>query len=104
MSLAFNLRQFAVLTGTAIIGLSSVMTTAALGAETVSRAEWKKEYIRPSAIPFPENNPYSTEKADLGRSYFSMRAYQAPTISRAPRATTQASHGATVFLEALATP
>ena len=44
--------------------------SAAQSAETKSREEWKKEYVRPAEIPFPEENPYSKSKADLGRTLF----------------------------------
>lgn len=35
-----------------------------------SRAEWKAEYVRPATIPFPADNPYTTEKAQLGQFLF----------------------------------
>jgi cytochrome c peroxidase len=36
--------------------------------------EMKKRYTRPSSIPFPEENPYTIEKANLGRTlYFDPR-------------------------------
>jgi cytochrome c peroxidase len=34
------------------------------------RAAWKAEYHRPTAIPFPTDNPYSDAKASLGRALF----------------------------------
>ncbi|MBE7203685.1 MAG: tryptophan tryptophylquinone biosynthesis enzyme MauG [Parafilimonas terrae] len=34
------------------------------------RAEWRDTYRVPDAIPFPDTNPYSAEKADLGRRLF----------------------------------
>jgi len=33
-------------------------------------AEWRQEYRRPAVIPFPDTNPYSAEKAALGRLLF----------------------------------
>jgi cytochrome c peroxidase len=56
--------------------LSMVMATAVLGQATAgpvtgkSRAEWKKEYVRPAETPFPEDNPYSKPKAELGHKLF----------------------------------
>ena len=38
--------------------------------ETKSRAEWKAEYVRPSEVPFPEENPYTADKARLGKMLF----------------------------------
>lgn len=34
------------------------------------RAEWRKTYERPQAIPFPDDNPYSEAKAALGKKLF----------------------------------
>ena len=53
-----------------ISGFATVVSTAAISAEKKSRAEWKKEYVRPSEIPFPKENPYTAAKADLGRTLF----------------------------------
>lgn len=33
-------------------------------------AAWRDEYRRPAAIPFPDDNPYSVAKAELGRMLF----------------------------------
>lgn len=54
----------------ALSGVSVLATASSALAETKSREEWKKEYIRPTAIPFPEENPYSAEKAELGQKLF----------------------------------
>jgi cytochrome c peroxidase len=54
----------------AISGFATVVSTTAISAEKKSRAEWKKEYVRPSEIPFPKENPYTAAKADLGRTLF----------------------------------
>ena len=35
-----------------------------------SRQEWTAEYVRPSTIPFPEDNPYSAGRAQLGQFLF----------------------------------
>jgi cytochrome c peroxidase len=37
---------------------------------TPSRAESKKKYTRPAAVPFPAENPFSKEKELLGRTLF----------------------------------
>ena len=56
--------------------LSAVMLVAFAGnasagaVESKSRAEWKKEYVRPANTPFPEENAYSASKADLGHKLF----------------------------------
>ncbi len=34
------------------------------------RPAWREEYRPPAAIPFPETNPYSAAKAELGRRLF----------------------------------
>jgi cytochrome c peroxidase len=34
------------------------------------RAEWRKAYVRPASIPFPDDNPYSEDKAELGKTLF----------------------------------
>ena len=34
------------------------------------RAEWRKNYHRPSEIPFPKSNPYSDAKVRLGKTLF----------------------------------
>lgn len=31
---------------------------------------WKADYVRPGLVPFPEDNPYTVEKADLGKTLF----------------------------------
>ena len=46
------------------------MASADAVAETKSRAEWKAEYARPTEVPFPEDNLFTPEKADLGRMLF----------------------------------
>jgi cytochrome c peroxidase len=38
--------------------------------EPVGRAEWRKNYHRPTEIPFPKSNPYSDAKAKLGKMLF----------------------------------
>ena len=34
------------------------------------RAEWQHQYRRPESIPFPASNPFTVEKAELGRLLF----------------------------------
>lgn len=34
------------------------------------RSAWRAQYRTPDAVPFPETNPYSAAKADLGRRLF----------------------------------
>jgi cytochrome c peroxidase len=36
----------------------------------VNRAAWQSKYQRPAEIPFPEGNPYSEAKSELGRMLF----------------------------------
>ncbi len=45
-------------------------TTAGEKAVEMSRQDWKAEYVRPSEVPFPEENPYTRDKADLGHKLF----------------------------------
>lgn len=42
------------------------------GAENSARteADWHSLYARPTAIPYPEDDPYSAAKAELGRALF----------------------------------
>jgi cytochrome c peroxidase len=42
------------------------------GAEGVpsQRAAWQSQYHRPESIPFPDSNPFTAEKAELGRMLF----------------------------------
>ena len=53
-----------------VVGASFLVSAAAQADPTKSREEWKKEYLRPAEIPFPEENPYTKAKADLGRTLF----------------------------------
>ena len=39
-------------------------------AQSPQRAAWRAEYRAPETIPFPEENPYSRAKAELGRRLF----------------------------------
>lgn len=46
------------------------VTVSALPGPPTQRAEWQAGYRAPEAIPFPEDNPYSPAKAELGRRLF----------------------------------
>lgn len=51
--------------------IASVAVNAAIaGNELQLRAGWRDDYRRPVAIPYPEDNPYSAEKATLGAALF----------------------------------
>jgi cytochrome c peroxidase len=52
---------------TASIGKS---LTAGAGKQAASIEELKAEYRRPHSIPFPKDNPYTVEKAALGKKLF----------------------------------
>jgi cytochrome c peroxidase len=58
----------AVLIGIAALVLGAASTIS--GAPEVGLAELKRQYLRPAAIPYPKNNPYSRTKEDLGRALF----------------------------------
>jgi cytochrome c peroxidase len=40
------------------------------GGAPTDRTQWQEAYRRPAEIPFPEENPYSEAKAELGRKLF----------------------------------
>jgi cytochrome c peroxidase len=46
------------------------MTETLAASATSSLADVKKSYVRPDDIPFPEANPYTPEKAELGKVLF----------------------------------
>ena len=51
--------------------MASAVSGAAFGSdEPQLRPGWRDGYLRPSAIPYPANNPYSAEKAALGATLF----------------------------------
>lgn len=35
-----------------------------------SRADWKAKFVRTEAVPYPDDNPYSEAKANLGKALF----------------------------------
>lgn len=53
----------------AVAGMANSATEARTDAPSV-RAELKKKYVRPAAIPFPDENRFSKEKELLGRTLF----------------------------------
>lgn len=66
-------RIISTITTAAIVALTGAATfgaSVAQAGEIKSREEWKKEYVRPAEVPFPEENPYTAAKADLGRTLF----------------------------------
>ncbi len=61
----------AVAIAAALIAAAGIARSASIGdAANPSRADWKKKYARPSAIPFPDDNPFTKEKEKLGRTLF----------------------------------
>lgn len=56
------LGKFAATAFVAITEVSILATATTALAKAKSREEWKKEYIRPTAILFPEENPYPQRK------------------------------------------
>jgi cytochrome c peroxidase len=62
--------RFALLVGAAAaaVGLAFAIVPRAEGSP--QRAAWKALYHRPAGIPFPDDDPYSKAKDDLGRMLF----------------------------------
>lgn len=56
--------------GVIAVSPSTAQTDAAVPDTPKSRDEWKAEFVRPATIPFPANNPYSAQKANLGQLLF----------------------------------
>src|SRR3979411_456822 len=52
------------------VGLLLLTGFSAPGGLPSEPANWRADYQRPVAIPFPEDNPYSQAKAELGHSLF----------------------------------
>lgn len=50
------------------VAASSQSTTG--DAAEKSRGEWKQQYHRPTSVPYPDENPYTREKANLGAKLF----------------------------------
>ncbi|NQV99614.1 MAG: c-type cytochrome [Rhodospirillales bacterium] len=49
-------------------GVGSLASPLVANAKTL--AEMKAEYQRPTSVPYPEDNPYSVDKAELGKKLF----------------------------------
>jgi cytochrome c peroxidase len=47
-----------------------LMPTFASGQAIKTRDDLKKEFVRPSSVPFPADNPFTAEKAQLGEMLF----------------------------------
>lgn len=47
-----------------------VAISALAAAPEHGRAAWRREYLPPAAAPFPDDDPYTAAKADLGRRLF----------------------------------
>jgi cytochrome c peroxidase len=58
----------AVLIAVAALVLGAVSTIS--GAPEAGLAELKRQYLRPAAVPYPKENPYSSAKQELGRALF----------------------------------
>jgi cytochrome c peroxidase len=54
--------------GVAAVFVSLALLQTSLAAKTLD--EWKAEYLRPTTIPFPDDNQYTSEKARLGQMLF----------------------------------
>ena len=57
-------------TAVAVALVTAGVAGAALPGPPDPRAAWRAHYRAPEAIPFPEDNPYSPAKAELGRRLF----------------------------------
>jgi cytochrome c peroxidase len=62
--------RFPMLIGAAAAAFAAVAFVAAHADGSTQRAAWKADYHRPAQIPFPDDNPYSKAKDDLGRMLF----------------------------------
>lgn len=58
--------------GAGTIALCLVVMTGGLAHQATEREQMaaRREYRRPAALPFPDSNPYSQAKAELGRALF----------------------------------
>jgi cytochrome c peroxidase len=54
----------------AVAVLATVVAVAVAGDDVGSRAALREAYRRPAEVPYPDSNPYSKAKADLGRMLF----------------------------------
>lgn len=82
-------------------GVGLVLAICALACCTAGNAaaqsvdELKQKYVRPSEIPFPANNPYTPEKAALGKAL-----YFEPRLSGAENMTCSSCHNPSFGWEA----
>ena len=72
-------------------------------APALTLEQMKAEYRRPEAIPFPKSNPYSVEKASLGKSSLSIRGCRRRTCCPAALATARPMDGAMASRQASVT-
>lgn len=59
--------------GAALVGASALLSSTVksdIGAPTETWRAWQQEYRRPTAVPFPRDNPFSDAKVALGRELF----------------------------------
>ena len=56
--------------GLAVAATALLCLGNAIATGVANRAEWQKNYHRPSEIPFPKSNPYSEAKVRLGKILF----------------------------------
>ncbi|GJD91310.1 Cytochrome c551 peroxidase [Methylobacterium hispanicum] len=56
--------------GAAVSAALAVGIAGSAAQQAPQRAAWRAEYRAPESIPFPESNPYSRPKAELGRRLF----------------------------------
>ncbi len=54
----------------AMLAVFSAGISSASQLDKSSLEQWKTDYVRPGLVPFPEDNPYTVEKADLGKKLF----------------------------------
>ncbi len=65
----------AMLLGAALVALPAfsvevLASRTVAGADPAALEEMRAQVVRPTSIPFPEENPYSAEKAELGKKLF----------------------------------
>jgi hypothetical protein len=70
---------------------------------SVSDAEIRTSYKRPTTIPFPADNPYTVQRIFLERSSISTRAFRAASCCHARRATAPVTPGPMDSRQVLAT-
>lgn len=78
-----------------VLAILALASCAAGEAVAQSVDELKQKYVRPSEIPFPANNPYTPEKAALGKAL-----YFEPRLSGAENMTCSSCHNPSFGWEA----